>query len=343
MAYLGRDYSAGWRLLTMWAILKLKQGDWRVWLGLTATIISLGWLLSTTNWSDTWTALGSANYWLVLLAFLLNMITIPIRTIRWRLLFPNSPKPGWTQLTAVMLIGQAVNLIAPARAGDIVRSALVGTVKATYVLGTLMIQSAIDLLFLIGLVIWLLFQTALPAWWRESGVALLLTTLIILLSILFLVIFRRQLTRKLTILRERWPRSGLQQLANMASDLLNSLESITQRKTAVWNLAYSCLVWMLYAAVNFTLLAALNLKPSWLAAVFSLVILQLGVAIPSSPGRIGVFHILGAQALAVFKVPEAPAVSFAIILHLISVVLPILLGGILFWRFYALGENGKVL
>jgi hypothetical protein len=89
---------------------------------------------------------------------------------------------------------------------------------------------------------------------------------------------------------------------------------------------------MLYSAVNYTLLGAIGERPSFLAALFLLIVLQIGVAVPSSPGRIGVFHYLCVQALAVFGIGGANALSYAFILHLIAVILPVALGAVLAWR-----------
>jgi uncharacterized protein (TIRG00374 family) len=97
-------------------------------------------------------------------------------------------------------------------------------------------------------------------------------------------------------------------------------------------LAGTIIIWAIYAAVNYVLLAAVGAPLSWLAALFLLAVLQLGVAIPSSPGRVGVFHYLAVQVLAVFGVDQGMAVTYAVLLHLISVMLPAGLGAILAWR-----------
>jgi uncharacterized membrane protein YbhN (UPF0104 family) len=93
----------------------------------------------------------------------------------------------------------------------------------------------------------------------------------------------------------------------------------------------SVLVWVLYAAVNATLLTAVGLDAPVLAGLFVLAVLLEGVAVPSSPGRICVYHYLCVQALSVFGFDQAAALSYAIVLHLISVVLPVILGALLAW------------
>jgi hypothetical protein len=88
-------------------------------------------------------------------------------------------------------------------------------------------------------------------------------------------------------------------------------------------------VLVLYGAVNLVLSRAVRLDASILAAFLLLAVLQLGVAVPSSPGRIGVFHYLSVQVLALFDVPRAPAMTYAILLHAISVGVPVALAALL--------------
>jgi len=47
---------------------------------------------------------------------------------------------------------------------------------------------------------------------------------------------------------------------------------------------------------------------------------------------VGVYHYLAVQSLAIFGVDQATAVSYAILLHLISIILPAVVGAILAWH-----------
>jgi uncharacterized membrane protein YbhN (UPF0104 family) len=65
------------------------------------------------------------------------------------------------------------------------------------------------------------------------------------------------------------------------------------------------------------------------APVVILVVSQVGVRLPSSPGSIGVLHYLSVLALALFGVDKSTALSYGIILHLV-IYLPASLFGLLF-------------
>ena len=306
--------------------------NWRFWLGILLSLVTLGWLAYTTEWAAVGTALREMDYRWVLVATLLNLISVPLRTVRWRLMFPPAQAPPWRRLTSALLIGQAVNVLAPApRLGDLLRASLVGLGSTAYALGTLVIEKALDLLLLAALVMLLLSQVTLPAWWQGSGQALVVTAAGALLVVVVTALTRKQMLRILERLEARWPQKWVRRILAAARQILGSLDAL-RWPVLLPALACSVLLWCLYAAVNYVLLRAIGQQLSVLAALFLLAVLQLGVAVPSSPGRIGVYHYLCIQALAVFGVADAPALSYAIALHLISVVLPMALGAVLAWQ-----------
>jgi hypothetical protein len=60
--------------------------------------------------------------------------------------------------------------------------------------------------------------------------------------------------------------------------------------------------------------------------------MHLGLAVPSSPARIGVFHYLCVLSLSVFGVEASLALAYGFVLHFV-VVLPIIFAGLFsLWR-----------
>lgn len=302
---------------------------WRFWLGMALSVIALLWLIATINWPAAWRALRQTDYRLVALALGLNLASIPWRTMRWQGFFPPETRPPFGKLTAAMLIGQAVNIIAPARLGDLVRASLVETERTVYVLGTLVIQTVLDLLMVAALVLVLLFQVTLPDWWRGSGQVLLVTSVVAVGGVAGLILGRKLVARRLAVWLNRWPALKKFRVLDMADHFLRSFDMVSRPLVLMRALGWSVVIWIFYGAVNYVLLAAVGAPLSMLAAFFLLVVLQLGVAIPSSPGRVGVYHYLSVAALAVFGVDGPRAVSYAIILHFISVIVPVAVGALL--------------
>jgi uncharacterized protein (TIRG00374 family) len=208
-------------------------------------------------------------------------------------------------------------------------------------MSTVVLQTVLDLLMVGGLVIIFLFQVTLPAWWREPGFALLVMVGGAVVLVMVLAIGRHPLLRRLKMVADGRPALPLQRLVSLTEQFLNGFELLGQTRLIGQAFGWSLLIWGFYGTVNYVLMKAIGINPTWTAAFFVLVVLQLGVAIPSSPGRIGVFHYLSVLALTVFAVDEAQAVSYAIMSHFISVILPIIVGLVLAWRMRIYGQEDR--
>jgi glycosyltransferase 2 family protein len=67
-------------------------------------------------------------------------------------------------------------------------------------------------------------------------------------------------------------------------------------------------------------------------AIFVTAVINLGVAIPSSPGFIGTYQWLGVSALALFDVPTDEALAFSILMQAVWYIPTLLVGGALLLR-----------
>ena len=304
--------------------------SWQLWLGVILTAAALIWLLFKTDWRVAIQALADANYLLIFTAVFLNLLTIPLRAGRWWLAFPRKNPPAIGRLTAAMLIGQTVNIIFPMRLGDLLRAALVNGYTVIFVLGTQSVQFALDLLMMGGMGMILLFKFSVPTWWRDSGETLLLTTVATLSVIIFVILFRDWFIGRLQYAATRWPR--WQRAFTLGIPFLRSMDSIAQPDRLAASIGSSVLLWILYNAVNYLLLIAIGVEPTWSMTMLLLVVLLAGASIPSTPGRFGVYHYIAVQFLLLFNIDGATAVSFAILQHFIVVILPTFIGVLLAWR-----------
>ena len=164
-----------------------------------------------------------------------------------------------------------------------------------------------------------------------AGQALAFSAIAVLIAFFILIAAREWTLRQLTAVAQRWPRLNLERLTQPRRRVF---PQFGRHSSGNGRCCAALVNWHLGRLWGRQLrsLLALHAPASWLAAFFLLVVLQLGIAVPSSPGRVGVFHYLSVQALAVFAVGGATAVSFAIILHLISIILPAVLGAALTWK-----------
>jgi uncharacterized membrane protein YbhN (UPF0104 family) len=96
--------------------------------------------------------------------------------------------------------------------------------------------------------------------------------------------------------------------------------------------AWSALIWALMIATNYVLLFALPIAPSWLTATVLLLVLQVGVAVPSTPGKVGVFQTLVVLTLALFAVDRVLAFSYGLLLYVVIAAPQMIMAGPFVWQ-----------
>jgi uncharacterized membrane protein YbhN (UPF0104 family) len=79
--------------------------------------------------------------------------------------------------------------------------------------------------------------------------------------------------------------------------------------------ALSAVAWSIWALSAWFVASSLGIQLTPLELFFVTAVLNLGVAIPSSPGFIGTYQWLGVSALAVLGVNHAEAFAFSVLMH----------------------------
>lgn len=282
-------------------------------------------------------SLASANPWLVALGLLAVAGTLAAKVLRWRLLFyPSCDGLRLSTLFSALLIGQTINLLLPARLGELARAYLVAQQEkrpALSVFGTVMVEKTLDglaLLLILGILVLLM---PVPPWLRVSGGLGVLMTGVLLAGVLLLAGARRRVISALEKLGQNVPALGGLRLEERVSSLGDGLRSLRARGVLARLLIWTAAIWVLAGLTNYFVLLALGIEaPLLLASVLVLTVVHLGLVVPTSPARIGVFHYLCLLALSLLGVEESLALAFGLVLHGI-VVLPILAAGLLcLWK-----------
>ena len=268
-------------------------------------------------------ALQAVRLPFVFLALITGLLTPVIKAQRWRWLFyPNRPNLSLLRLADLVVIGQAVNFLIPARLGEVVRVYLTGEeagISKAYVLGTLAAEKLLDLVVLALLVVSLIPFLPIPGWMAGRTGPILVTTALVCVATGVLLGRRRLLLRLVDwAFRPLSPASAARWRTWIGSGL-DGLAALGDRRAAVAIWGWTAAFWAVAGLTNLLLLVAFGLPASALIALFVLAVLQGGVAVPSTPGKIGVFHYLSVLALSVFGVPAATALAYGLMLHVLVV------------------------
>jgi glycosyltransferase 2 family protein len=282
--------------------------------------------------------LSSISLPLLGLTLVSALLTPVVKAVRWRWLFyPQRPALSIARLTGLLALGQAINMLVLGRWGELVRAYFTGEETGdskSFVFGTIAAEKLLDMVVLAFLTVVLIPFVALPTWLADRVGYVVLAALIVSAIVAALLggrnLWLRMAEKGLRIL----PKSAAERWRARLAAALSGLEALRSRRAAVAIWGWTLAVWVLSALTNLLLLAAFGLEPSPRIALFLLIVLQAGVAVPSTPGKIGVFQFLCVLALSVFGVPASEAFGYGVVLYLI------VLGTICGWAVFGLWQRG---
>lgn len=299
-----------------------------------AVSVACVWLLlRDTDLAQLATAVRRVNPLLLPVAVLSVVLTFLAKAARWRLLFREREVPSLGRSFAIICIGLLVNSFAPARLGEVVRALLMGGGnRNSYAFGTIVVEKVADLvMFALGIAL-VLSQHTLPEWLVQPARVTVILMLLGVSACIALAWWGGLALRLLTPAARVLPAGWGAWLARQAGEGLASLRVLRRPRLVIGLLLWSGVVWTLGASTNYLMIRGMGLQVPASAALLLLVVLQAGVAVPSSPGKIGVFHYLVVVTLALLGVEREEALGYAVVLHL-SVYLTIIALGVWYlWR-----------
>lgn len=306
-------------------------------LGALCAIAALYASAVNVDWSEVRDAFEHASLPWTAAAIASVLLTLCLVTFRWGLLVGGdafaSPasKPQrarWHVLWDSVVLGQAVNILVPLRFGEGAR--LVVTSRGLGVpAGRVMVGLALERAFDVGafatIVAMLIISGLMPQAFRGLLPAAATVTLVTVGGALVLV---RLLPAILA-----WLRRHVRVLAPMAawiatqeSAMRDGWIDITGRHQLALTALLTALLPITAAATNLLVLQSFRLPVPAIAAMVLLVVLQIGTAVVSVPGNVGVFHYLTVVTLAAWDVPRPTALAVAVVLHLVSLGPKVVLG-----------------
>jgi uncharacterized protein (TIRG00374 family) len=308
---------------------------WQLWVGV---VFSLGFLvlaLRNVDLAETVGALSRVNVLFLGAAIGCYVLTICAKAIRWQLLLSTHKAPSFGRAFTIFSIGQMMNAFIPAHLGEFARAYLMGeaeTDSKVYVLGTVAVERFADLLFLLISLVLLLSQMVLPDWLASPARDTSLV-MAILVPCLILLAWQRNFVQKVVLWVSHFAPLGWREwLVKQAHFGLTSLDVLRRPRLLIGLIAWSTTICVLSTLTNYLVFRSLSLQFSIWVSLLILVVLQIGAAVPSSPGRIGVFQYLVILALSILVIDKNVALGYSILLYLVIYVPLTVIGIYCLWR-----------
>ena len=283
------------------------------------------------EWPRVFDAFGQASRSWTAAAMASVLLTLCLVTFRWDLFVGDSESSGpaagttlglarWRVLWDSVVLGQAVNILVPLRFGEGARLVVTSRgvqIPVGRVAMSLALERAFDIAAFATIVLTLVLGGLMPQ--AFLGVLPAVATLT-LATIGAALLFVRFLPVILA-----WLRTHLSLMARAAawiekqeSAMREGWVDITRRRQLAKIAVLTAVIPITAAATNYLVFRSFDLPVPAVTALVLLVVLQVGTAVVSVPGNVGVFHYLTVVTLAAWDVPQPTAVAVAIVLHIVS-------------------------
>jgi uncharacterized protein (TIRG00374 family) len=291
--------------------------SWKLALGVVVSLACLSLALVGIEWIRVGEALRRADWRYLLPAGLALLGFLLARSARWRVLL--GYRVSLVKAFSVTNIGYLISNVLPFRLGDPARAVAIGldgTVQISTALSTVVVERVLDMLVIVVLLAATVPFVGEVGWTLGAGLVAAGLALAAM-GALVLLAFRPRWMRRVVdgalrrlrwLERERW--------LDWFDGLLEGVAAFRSADRVAALAGWSVLTWSLTVGLYLATLRAFIEHPSLVEASFLTSATALGVALPSSPGAMGVFHSVARYALEIpFGVPAETAVVIAFASH----------------------------
>jgi hypothetical protein len=278
--------------------------------GYTVAIGSLIWVLRDFHVVRAVHDMANADWRLVLVGMVLDVLSYGFQAIRWKLLLTPFGKVRTTRSVRSIFAGLFANLVFPLRPGEFLRSYLLSNSEGIglgRVLGSVGVERFVDLVIATaGLGIVSLVVT-LPRRFDRAADTLgiiILALLIVVVALVFYIEFRLGRGKAQKKAEHRVPGRVMQ-----AMIVLHAMGTAPSFYPAV---AVSLMIPFCQAMALWVLMHSYGLRLSFMAAVVVLLVINLGVSLPNAPANVGSYQFFCVLGLSIFQINKSRATGFSI-------------------------------
>jgi glycosyltransferase 2 family protein len=300
--------------------------NWKLWLSLAISAVALYFTFRDIRFEDIATALQNANVLWILPAAGVLIVTLCLRAWRWAVLMGGALF-GIT--FHALNIGYMLNSILPFRLGEIGRAYVIGErtpIRMARALSSVVVERMMDLAAVV--LLFALFAQFIPMPPDFSRAALVGAAVVVVLVAAFAIMIWQSVRVEagLALLARRFPWLGADMLVRRFHDIRDGFAVIRSSRALLTTLAVTAGIWLSQLALAY--LSLMAFVPARLdEAGLVLVASNLGGALPSAPGGLGVVQFFATQSLVIpFHVPVGAAVAFAFTWSLFQQLFLIVLG-----------------
>jgi uncharacterized protein (TIRG00374 family) len=301
---------------------------WQFWVGILISVVFLYFSLRGMQLDKAWQALRTADYWWLIPGVAVYFVGVLVRTWRWHYLLRPLKKIPTLTMFPIVCIGYMGNNIYPARAGEVLRAAVLKQregVPISASLATIIIERIFDGVVMLAFVFLNLGQ--LTGLTGKSGVVETLNIRDValwgsviffgaLLVFLLAAMFPKITERLVHYAIDRFmPVRLREKTRGLSLRFLSGLEALRSPQEALMIFFTTVVIWLLETGKYWFVMHAFKFQVSFFALMLMNGIVNLATTLPSAPGYVGTFDAPGIALLSAYGVLPEIAASYTLVLH----------------------------
>jgi hypothetical protein len=301
----------------------------KVILGILISVVLVYLSIRGINLQDVFRDLQRIQFSYVISFIILIMLMQWLRSYRWGVMLQPMEKIDQLSLFSVTSVGFLAIASIPARIGELARPYLISkrsSIKMSSALGTILVERIFDSFTVLAIAIIILFFTDLPPWMIKSSIIFFLLALVMFCFIIFLILRRDAALKLINGILRKLPGKFAHKIDELIHHFIDGFQIITNIKLFLYLFFLSALIWLVDVLAIYMLLESFGFGLPIMASFVLMIILIVGIAIPTAPGYMGNWHFACVMALSLFGLAKAEALSFALVYHFLSMIIVVVLG-----------------
>ena len=293
--------------------------DWKFWTGLVISGLFLYFSLRGLDLHGFGSALAEAHYFYLIPTILITLLTFWIRAYRWRYLLRSVKPIGTLTLFSATMIGFAGNFLLPARLGELLRADAIARssdISRSASFASIVVERILDGLTLLLFLAIILSFFSFPPWVKRGGLMALAMYLAVLAVLIALHLHVNPTLKAITHVLKPLPERISGRIIDLLRSFSDGLRVLSEAHNIGIVIALSLGLWLTVGAVFYVLLLGFDMVLPPHAPFVLLIILSLGIMLPSSPGFVGTFQYFCIIGLSLFGVPKDLALGYSVVLHI---------------------------
>ena len=313
---------------------KQSRPTWVAAFSLCLGVTLLFFILKGLDWASFWEVLRKGRYEILLLTIPIGSISYYLRAVRWSTLLSFEKKITVLAVFWANMAGYMGNMLLPARAGELIRSAFLGKKSGTgtsYVLATALTERILDALALV------LIGSIALLWQKDMPSSILNAVRIMAFAgtfgLLVFIIFPFQEARMLRLLKVLpLPNIFLQQISTQLTRFLIGMRTLQNAPRLLRFLLLTGVIWLIDGIGTVIGVRVISQTLQLSQALIFLSALGLSSAIPSTPGYVGVYQFVAVIVLVPFGFTKPEALAYMLISQILGYIMVTLWGLLGLWR-----------